>query len=47
MTSSVVKAYAATSLLAPVSLFRSVDFPTLGKPTRATVAFPDFFTEYP
>jgi len=39
-----VKSYAATSLVASVIWFSSVDLPTLGKPTRPTVAFPLFLT---
>src|SRR5665647_241098 len=46
-TVRVVKSYAPTSDFASVSLFRSVDFPTDGKPTRVTVPSPDFLTEYP
>ena len=46
-TVSVVNAYAPTSEFVPVSLFRSVDFPVDGKPTRTTVASPDFLTVNP
>lgn len=42
-TVRVVNSYAATSDFAPVTLFRRVDFPTDGKPTRVTVPSPDFF----
>ena len=44
ITVTVVNAYAATSLTASVIWFSSVDFPTLGNPTRPTVACPLFFT---
>ncbi|OPY36298.1 MAG: hypothetical protein A4E40_01515 [Methanoregulaceae archaeon PtaU1.Bin059] len=44
-TVRVVNAYAATSLFVPVRVFRSVLFPVEGKPTRTTVASPDFLTE--
>ena len=43
----VVNAYAPTSESFPVSLAMSVDLPTEGKPTNATVASPDFLTSKP
>ena len=43
-TSKVVNAYDPVSLSASVKLFKSVDFPTLGNPTKATVASPAFLT---
>src|SRR5207247_1943558 len=42
ITVTVVNAYAATSLVASVIWFNSVDFPTLGNPTSPTVACPLF-----
>ena len=36
-----------TSEKVPVNLFRSVDFPTEGKPTRPTLASPLFVTSKP
>eukprot|EP00982_Pelagococcus_subviridis_P013652 31269-Pelagococcus_subviridis.AAC.13 len=44
---SVVNSYAATSLNVPVSLFRSVDFPTDGNPTKPTRQSPVFVTSKP
>ena len=43
----VVKAYPAASDLASVTLLISVDFPTDGNPTKATVASPLFLTSKP
>ena len=44
---SVVKAYAPVSECASVTLEMRVDFPTDGKPTKATVASPDLRTSKP
>mmetsp|Transcript_5695 Transcript_5695/g.23046 ORF Transcript_5695/g.23046 Transcript_5695/m.23046 type:complete len:277 (-) Transcript_5695:156-986(-) len=44
---SVVNSYAATSENVPVSLFRSVDLPTDGKPTRPTRQSPVLVTSKP
>lgn len=47
MAVSVVKAYEATSLFVLVILDKNVDFPTDGKPTRATRASPLLETSKP
>mmetsp|Transcript_22866 Transcript_22866/g.71666 ORF Transcript_22866/g.71666 Transcript_22866/m.71666 type:complete len:206 (+) Transcript_22866:483-1100(+) len=44
---SVVNSYAAASDFVPVSVVSSVDFPTLGNPTRPTRVSPTFFTSNP